>query len=329
MTGPSGSDTPVTRPAVRRARLAEAAGKDPARVARLGPEGVLVSGAGRQKTALLDGALALQTTLALRAHGQIAGSADGRLVAASTLRGATVTGLDGKAICKVEHADWWEENSGGVAFVDGGRRLLYVCLPDEEELDARLAVGLVDLTRPKAKPALVAVDFDLEAHHRLALLPDGSAVLWSNAQQDAQAYFHVTIGPEGPVVTPLALDMHAVFLGHVTPDGALLVSDRRAVVWMDGATGAERKRIELAHVLVQDDEILAAVPLGGDRLLLHLLSFPSRTRALVEVGGAASRVVEIEGTAAGTVTALTTDARGCPLAVFEDGTVLTLGAGPG
>jgi len=105
----------------------------------------------------------------------------------------------------------------------------------------------------------------------------------------------------------------------------------RATTSRPAVTLTPARRTRVAQAAGKDPALVA--PLGDGGLLLHVLSFPSRARTLLDIalldggGGADARVVEVDGVPPGTATPLTTDARGCPLLVYEDGTVLTLAAG--
>ncbi|MBL8722038.1 MAG: hypothetical protein JNL79_39010 [Myxococcales bacterium] len=301
------------------ATVAEAAGKGPCRLAPLG-DGFVVLGQGRKNAAALDAALGLRASFPLKAHGQIAGSEDGQRIAAATVGGVRVFDVTGKIVRKEEDAEWWEENSGAVCFV--GDRVVFVCIPDEELLDEKLAVGVLDLGAKKAAPVLATLEFGHEAHHRLYPLPSGGAVLWSNAQQDAQGWFHVELAEDGPQVKKLPVKGAPGFL-HWIDGEDVCVSGDSAVSFFDAETGKTRRTISLDHALGEDDELLAAAP-HGEKLLLHVLSFRARTQRLLEVDATTSREVTVEGTRAGTVTGMATSARSRTLLTFEDGTVAIL-----
>lgn len=301
------------------ASIADAAGRGPCRIAPLG-DGFVVQGEGRKNAALLDATLGARPTFPLKAHGQIAGSSDGQRIAVATVGGVRVFDATGKLLRKEEDAEWWEENSGAVCFV--GDRVVFVCIPDEETLDAKLAVGVLDLGAKKAPPVLVPLKFGHEAHHRLFPLPSGGVVLWSNAQQDAQGWFHVELADDGPQVQKLPVKGAPGFL-HWIDGEDVCVSGDSAVSFFDAETGKVRRTLSLDHALGEDDELLAAAP-QGEKLLLHVLSFRARTRRLLEVDATTSCEVTVDGTRAGTVTGMVTNARSRTLLTFEDGTVAIL-----
>lgn len=301
----------------------------PGKSAPLGTTSWIVNPSAAKSISVLDATLSITATLKAPPFGQIAGSPDGKLVAVSAIGDVRLLGLDGKKVASLDTVEWWENTSGGVAFTGDGRRLWFSCVPDEDELDARAAVGVLDV-KSKKRLALAPLEgFDHEAHLTLHPCPDGrSAVLWANAGQDAQRYFHVTGDGEDLAVAPIPgpSEQDASFLGWITEASEILALDHQTVGWYSILTGECVRTLSLEGAVTEDDIVIAAAPLADQALLVFAYGFRTREGRLLRVSGDGAVGVDIEGITAGQVNGI---CRGGDklLVTHADGSVALLAPG--
>ncbi len=302
-------------------------GSRPFRLATCGKDRWLVQGKPGDAVTLLDADLSVAARLPSKAWGQVSASSDGKRVGVATIGAIHVLGADGKREVALDTTEWWEHTSGGVVFADGGKHAWFTCMPDEEEdeVEGRYAFGVLDIARKK-RIGLVPVEFDHEGHLWLYPRSDGtSAVLWGNAQQDAQEYWLVT-GIDGEAqVEPLEGPSGSGFTEHLDTDDAIIVTDLRSVTWHSSDDGEELRSISFEGALDEGEDIGAVAPLADGSLLLVRERFAEQTSRLA-LGALDGTLTELaaDGLPAGRPTLLRVGSEGRVLVGYVDGTIALL-----
>jgi hypothetical protein len=276
----------------------------------------------------LDADLAVVGAKLSKAWGQVAASADGSRVAVATIAGVDLLDEKGKRDAKVDTVEWWEHTSGGVAFADGAKRAWLTCIPDDEEdeTDAKAAVCVLDVEKKK-RIGFTPIDFDHESHLWLYPRSDGrSAILWANAQQDAQAYWLVTGIDGDPKVAPLRALSGKAFTEQIDASDALLVTSFRSIAWHASKDGKKVREISFDAALGDGEDIVTAVPAPNDETLLLVDCFAKKTsRLALGAKDGTMRTLDMPGLPDARPCVLQSGPSGAVLVGHWDGTLALIG----
>jgi hypothetical protein len=302
----------------------------PQRLVPRGPDRWLLQGKPGSKVIEVDGELAVTGSLPSKAWGQVSASADGRRVGVATMNSIHVFGDGGKRDVALDTVDWWEHCSGGIAFAGDGSRAWFTCVPDDEEneSEARCAVCVLDVTRKK-RIGFTPLEFEQEAHMWLYPLRDGrSALLWANAQQDAQEYWLVTGVDGDPQVKRLKGPSGRPFAEQLDERDAFLVTSFRSVAWHAAKDGKQQSKINFEDALAEEDEQLVGAAEGEGELLLLADAFvKGKSRLAIGGKGGSLRNLDVPGLPAGRPQLLQAGPGGRALVSYRDGNLVLLGSG--
>jgi hypothetical protein len=304
---------------------ASLASKGPAKIASLGEAGWIAQPKGGRATKVIDRDLAETSKLEGTAHGQIAGSRDGKRAAVWTLDGMRVfDATTGKELGRDENVEWWAENSGGLSFDHEGR-VWFVSLVDDEEREevgGEVAIASFDPSAPKKKrrSALRAIDdASVTAHYRMFSVDGDAAILWLNEAQDRQSIFRVERGDDGfPEAGPIG---EGLLLGAF--GDRFYVGGWTTIAVHDAKSGELEKTIDLSKTLTNADEVLSVAGFGDALIAFVILKGDVRVPMLIRDGADTIETIEIEGCPAKGVSAMTGNGREVAV-LYEDGTLAVL-----
>jgi hypothetical protein len=302
----------------------------PQRLVPRGPDRWLLQGKPGSKVIEVDSELGVTGSLPSKTWGQVSASADGRRVGVATINAIHVFGDGGKRDVALDTVDWWEHCSGGVAFAGDGSRAWFTCIPDEEEdeSEASCAVCVLDVSKKK-RIGFTPLHFEEEAHMWLYPLRGGrSALLWANAQQDAQEYWLVTGVDGDPQVTRLKGASGRPFAEQLDERDAFLVTSFRSVAWHAAKDGKQQSKVDFEDALAEEDEQLVGAVGGEGELLLLADAFEKGTsRLAIGARDGSLRTLDVPGLPAGRPQLLQAGPGGRALVSYRDGTLVLLGSG--